>query len=160
MRALAVTALTAFALGLGALPAHAAFPGTPRRITFVQGDVGAVAPHGIATANADGTDQRAVGPTCQGIAAPCPANPTCSRPRTHQPTSAPRTNGPLTCGTRGALTTNTVRRWLRTSWGAELATRLHARSLYPRPNSRRFTAYSAPVTSVSTSSDSPTGASL
>lgn len=80
MRALAVTALTAFALGLYALPANAAFPGTPGRISFVQGDVGATTPHGIATANADGSDQRLVGPTCQeGTAAPCPANPTWSR---------------------------------------------------------------------------------
>lgn len=80
MRALAVAALATVAVGVGALPAHAAFPGTPGRIAFVQGDVGAVTPHGIATANPDGTDQRLVGPTCQeGKPDPCPANPTWSR---------------------------------------------------------------------------------
>lgn len=75
-----VIALAALALCVTAIPVHAAFPGTPGRIVFVQGDVGGVTPHGIATANPDGTDQRLAGPTCQeGQPAPCPGNPVWSR---------------------------------------------------------------------------------
>ncbi|MGI8749344.1 MAG: TolB family protein [Thermoleophilaceae bacterium] len=80
MRALAVTVTALFALCAGALPADAGFPGTPGRIAFVQGDVGGFSPHGIATANPDGSDQRLAGPTCQeGTPAPCPGNPAASR---------------------------------------------------------------------------------
>jgi Tol biopolymer transport system component len=80
MRSLLTAALAAVTLGICALPAQAAFPRTPGRIAFLQGDTGGVTPYGIATANADGTDQRLVGPTCQeGLPLPCPANPAWSR---------------------------------------------------------------------------------
>ncbi len=80
MRALPPIALAALALALAAAPASASYPGQPGRIAFVQGDVGGVLPHGITTANPDGSDQRPVGPTCQeGLTLPCPANPAWSR---------------------------------------------------------------------------------
>jgi len=78
--ALAIGALSAIAFAASALPADAGFPGKPGRIAFTQDDVGGVEPHGIATANPDGSDERLVGPTCQeGEPAPCPDNAAWSR---------------------------------------------------------------------------------
>lgn len=80
MRAFLVTALTAIALTALAVPAQAAFPGTPGRLTYVQGDVGATTPFGIATSNPDGSAATPVGPTCQeAVSTRCPSNPTWSR---------------------------------------------------------------------------------
>lgn len=76
-----ITVLTATALAvLAAVPAQASFGGNPGKLAFMQGDVGATTPYGIATANPDGTLQMLVGPTCQeGSTAPCAANASWSR---------------------------------------------------------------------------------
>jgi Tol biopolymer transport system component len=59
--------------------AQAAFPGGNGKLAFFQNDIGAVAPFGIAIANADGSGQELIGPTCQeGEPRPCPGNPTWS----------------------------------------------------------------------------------
>ena len=70
------TPILAVALTLvAAAPAHASFGGAPGRLAFMQGDTGSTTPFGLATANADGSAQTAVGPTCQeGLPGPCPAN--------------------------------------------------------------------------------------
>jgi sugar phosphate permease len=53
--------LAVAALGLAAAPASASFPGRAGAIAYLQGDVGGVAPVGIAT-----TQLGPIGPTCAG----------------------------------------------------------------------------------------------
>lgn len=80
MRKLLTFALTTVALAALAGPAQAAFPGANGKLVYVQGDVGATTPFGIATANPDGSAPALVGPTCQeGVTARCPNNPSWSR---------------------------------------------------------------------------------
>jgi len=64
-------------LPLAAPSADAAFPGGNGRIAYVQGDIGAVSPHGLSLVRRDFAP---LGPTCQeGGDDPCPDNPSWAR---------------------------------------------------------------------------------
>ena len=61
--------------------AHAAWPGSNGSLVYVQGDIGAVAPHGLEIL---GGNPQEIGPTCQeGEPDPCPLNPSWSRDGKH-----------------------------------------------------------------------------
>jgi Tol biopolymer transport system component len=76
VRIFLLIAVVTVCLAGSVVPAEASFPGGPGRLGFVQGDVGATTPFGIAISNPDGTAATLVGPTCQeGRPNACPANP-------------------------------------------------------------------------------------